>query len=283
MRRTVTVVAVTVVAVLLQSAAAVGVGAAAGSPHGPRIETGTTVLSGPGDVEITRCEAATLDVCEKMRLVRGDTGRAVRHLQGLLYLKRFYRGPIDGVFGAELAVAVAAFHKAIEPPRSDASTRRQAVANWRANPPSEDFEAGDWARLRSFRPIPPKARLGQPDRVEVDLGRQLLWLILDGKVDAIVHVSTGYDPTFTPRSTNRSQGSYFFYRHPYNGWSPAPGAWSVYKFWAYRGRNDNYGVHGYRDVPYYPASHGCIRVELRDADYLHERFFVDQPVHVWDE
>ena len=52
--------------------------------------------------------------------------------------------------------------------------------------------------------------------------------------------------------------------------------------WAYRAGNGNYGVHGYLNVPYYPASHGCIRVHVWDADYLHERFYIGMPVHVWD-
>jgi len=229
------------------------------------------------------CSAEYLYACESMHLREGDEGRAVTHLQGLLYLKKFYRGPIDGVFDRGLAVAVATFHKAIGPARSDATDRWGAVAAWKANPPSEEFFIGDWARLHDFVLIPPKGRLDQPDRVEIDIGHQLLYLILDGKVDAIVHVSTGSDPYKTPRTNLRPDGSYFFQKHGYNGWSPRPGAWSIYKFWAYLGRDNNYGVHGYRSVPYWPASHGCTRVHVRDADYLHELFFIGMPVHVWDE
>lgn len=230
-----------------------------------------------------RCEAPDLEVCERRTLREGDRGRAVRHLQGLLYLKRLYRGDIDGVFDRRLAIAVATFHKAIEPPRSDSSTRRQAVANWKADPPSEVFERHDWQALHDYRPIPPKARLDQPDRVEVDVGRQLLFLVLDGRVDAVVHVSTGYDPYDTPRTDHRPNGSRLYHHHPYDGWSPAPIKWSIYKFWAFLGQDDNDGIHGYREVPYYPASYGCVRVHVWEADYLDERLFIGMPVHVWDE
>ena len=252
---------------------------------GRKVTAAGTIPTVEGGVagDLIECSGARLDICELTSLSEGDQGRAVRHLQGLLYLKKFYRGPIDGVFGQELAVAVATFHKAIGPARSDATDRWGAVANWRANPPSETFAAADWERLHDFRPIPPKVRLGQPDRVEVDIGHQLLYLILDGKVDAIVHVSTGYDPYDTPRTSYFTNGSRFYHKHAYNGWSPKPGAWSIYKFWAYLGRNNNYGIHGYRSVPYYPASHGCIRVHVWEADYLHELFFIGMPVHVWDE
>jgi len=239
------------------------------------------VATGSGGLDV--CDGAHLDLCESTRLSEGDEGRAVSHLQGLLYLKKFYRGPIDGVFSRQVAVAVATFHKAIGPARSDATDRWGAVTNWKANPPSEVFSIEDWPLLKDFRPIPPKARIDQPDRVEVDIGHQLLYLILDGKVDAIVHVSTGYDPYDTPRTKYFANGSHFYHKHGYNGWSPLPGDWSIYKFWAYLGRNNNYGVHGYRSVPYWPASHGCIRVEVWEADYLHELFYIGLPVHVWDE
>jgi lipoprotein-anchoring transpeptidase ErfK/SrfK len=142
----------------------------------------------------------------------------------------------------------------------------------------------DWQDLLAFAPQEPKSREDQPDRVEVDIGRQVLYLILGGEIDAIVHVSTGYDPDDTPRTTTLPDGGYFWYQHPYNGWSPKPGAWSIYKFWAYKaGSEYNYGVHGYLDVPYWPASHGCTRVHVWDADYLHPRIFVNMPAHVWDE
>ncbi|MBU1494587.1 MAG: L,D-transpeptidase [Actinobacteria bacterium] len=240
-------------------------------------------IEGGAASSLADCREPHLELCELITLAEGAEGRAVRQLQSLLYLKKFYRGAIDGVFDREVAVSVATFHKAIGPARSDATDRRGAVANWRANPPSEVFAAGDWRRLSDFRLIPPKARIDQPDRVEVDIGHQLLYLMLGGKVNAIVHVSTGFDPYDTPRTKNFPNGSHFYMKHSYNGWSPLPGAWSIYKFWAYLGRDNNYGVHGYRTVPYYPASHGCIRVNVWDADYLHERFFIGMPIYVWDE
>jgi len=243
--------------------------------------TATEVATGGGGVDV--CSGANLYLCEMTRLTEGDEGRAVSQLQGLLYLKRFYRGEIDGVFDREVAVSVATFHKATGPARSDATDRWGAVGNWKANPPSEVFSIDDWEQLRDFRLIPPKARLGQPNRVEIDIGHQLLYLILDGKVNAIIHVSTGYNPYHTPRTKHFANGSRFYHKHRYNGWSPKPGAWSIYKFWAYLGRDNNYGVHGYRQVPYYPASHGCIRVHVWEADYLHELFFINMPIHVWDE
>ena len=92
-------------------------------------------------------------------------------------------------------------------------------------------------------------------------------------------------------------GSVFHGEHTYGrGWSPRPDVWSIYKFIYYRGQYGewNYGLHGYRDVPNYPASHGCTRLTVWDMDYLRPntgstandseaRVWVGMPIHVWDE
>jgi len=240
---------------------------------------GRDLAMGNGGVDV--CSSEETRVCELEPLSRGDRGSSVQFLQRALRHRELYRGEIDGIFDREVAIAVATFHKAIGPAYSNPNT---AVARWQANPPSERMTISDWGRLLAFRPEPPKSRPQQPDRVEIDIGRQLLYLILDHEVDAIVHISTGYNPRATPRTTGLPSGGYFWYKHPYNGWSPRPGAWSIYKFWAYKAGSDyNYGVHGYPNVPYWPASHGCTRVEVWEADYLHKLFAIRMPVHVWDK
>jgi lipoprotein-anchoring transpeptidase ErfK/SrfK len=233
-----------------------------------------------GEAGVDECRSEETRVCELVALSEGDDGWAVRFLQRALRDRKLYRGAIDGVFDRDVAIAVATFHKVTGPAYSDPNT---AVERWQANPPSERMAVVDWDRLLAFQPAPPKVREGQPDRVETDIGHQVLYLILGDEVDAIVHVSTGYRPTATPRTTGLRNGGYFWYEHPYDGWSPKPGAWSIYQFWAYRaGSQYNYGVHGYLSVPYWPASHGCTRVEVWEADYLNELFFIGMPVHVWD-
>jgi lipoprotein-anchoring transpeptidase ErfK/SrfK len=163
--------------------------------------------------------------------------------------------------------------------------------------------------LEAFDPKPPKARFNQPDRVEVDIGHQVLYLIRGDAVVAIMPVSTGQGygeracrkvdgcigVNVTPRTENLSQGSAFYTEHAYaGGWSPRPAGWSIYKAIFYYGqyREWNYAIHGYRRVPNYPASHGCIRVTVWDMDYLRpstasnapdSRVRVGMVIHVWDE
>jgi hypothetical protein len=238
-------------------------------------------------------------------LCPGERTEAVSDLQRLLTEKRLYRGPITGVYDGPTRHAVVAFHKVIGPAHSDPRT---AVAGWKADPPPEDWSEVDWLLLEAFEPRPPKYRPGQPDRVEVDIGHQVLYLIAGGEVAAIIPVSTGKgsgtvgcrddgcDANVTPRTTRFANGGSFNYEHRYGrGWSPLPGVWSIYKGIFYRGHYGewNYGIHGYRDVPSYPASHGCIRVTVWDMDYLRPwdedgryaedaRVWVGMPVHVWD-
>ena len=243
-------------------------------------------------------------------LCPGDVSEAVMSLQRLLTEKKLYRSEITGTYDAATRYAVATFHKVIGPSHSNPVTARQ---EWIDDPPPEDWTVEDWALLEAFEPKPPRYREGQPDRVEVDIGHQVLYLITDDEVEAIMPVSTGIGrgtigctrlesgcyANVTPRTDRLPEGSTFYYEHNYGaGWAPLPGAWSIYKAIFYRGNYGewNYGLHGYRDVPHHPESHGCIRLTVWDMDYLRPddgsrtwgsfadgpRLKVGMTVHVWD-
>lgn len=240
-------------------------------------------------------------------LCPGDRSEAVVNLQILLRDKLLYRGPITGEFDRRTQYAVYAFHKLVGPAHPDPRT---AVGDWLADPPPGDWTEDDWRMLEDFDPKPPKARVDQPDRVEVDIGHQVMYLIHDDEVVAIMPVSTGrgYGErgcrqaggcdglNVTPRTERMEQGSYFYGEHTYwGGWSPLPDDWSIYKAIFYYGQYGewNYGLHGYRDVPNYPASHGCTRLTVWDMDFLRPAFGRSDPetamvwtgmvIHVWDE
>jgi lipoprotein-anchoring transpeptidase ErfK/SrfK len=42
-----------------------------------------------------------------------------------------------------------------------------------------------------------------------------------------------------------------------------------------------FAVHGYPDVPSYPASHGCVRVPMWIAPTLFSDFFVGESVYIY--
>ena len=92
---------------------------------------------------------------------------------------------------------------------------------------------------------------GHGRHVEADLSRQVLALIVGGRVERIYHTSTGAPATPT------ILGSYRVYRKDLG--TNAKGM--VHSSYFIRG----YAVHGYPSVPVYPASHGCLRVPLADA------------------
>jgi hypothetical protein len=241
-------------------------------------------------------------------LCPGDVSDAVVRLQVLLTEKKLYREDITGVYDAPTVYAVAAFHKILGPSHSDPMTARD---EWIADPPPEDWTEQDWALLEAFEPKPPRYREGQPDRVEVDVGHQVMYLVFGDEVAAIIPVSTGIgrglrgctaigcNAFVTPRTDRLDRGSTFYYQHNYGGgWSPLPGDWSIYKGIFYRGNYGewNYGIHGYRDVPHHPESHGCIRTTVWDMDYLrpddgtrqwgsyieNSRVTIGMTIHVWD-
>lgn len=241
-------------------------------------------------------------------LCPGDSSWAVFNLQWLMAERKLYRGDFTGVYDAQTRYAVFTFHKLTGPAHTNPATAR---SEWIANPPPDDWVAEDWAMLRAFVPLPPTQREHQPNRIEIDIGHQVLYLIEDGRVEAIMPVSTGAGrgtvgcreegcgASVTPRTSRMEDGSTFYGQHSYaRGWSPRPGAWSIYKAIFYRGQYGewNYAIHGYRQVPNYPASHGCIRVTPWDMDFLRPsgeggvgydaeaaRVRVGMTIHVWDE
>ena len=92
--------------------------------------------------------------------------------------------------------------------------------------------------------------------VEADLSRQVLVLHdRNGKVFRILHMASGTSSTPTVR------GSFRVY-------SKTPGTNSlgmVHSIYFVGG----YAIHGYPSVPAYPASHGCLRIPIPNARFVH--------------
>lgn len=183
--------------------------------------------------------------------------------QALLTEKGFYRGAVDGLSRDGLDDAILAFHKAAD---------LDLTTTWMPH---------DEARLSAWEPEVPEMP-DQPDRLEVDLERQVMHLVKGGEVVATLHVSTGggfvyHSPTpgvglaraVTPLGEFRIERNI-------PGWRYV-GGWGLYRPWYFDGP---YALHGSLHVPAYPASHGCVRVTLTDADWLSERLSVGFPVNV---
>jgi hypothetical protein len=105
------------------------------------------------------------------------------------------------------------------------------------------------------------------EHAEVPLALQVLVLAKGSRPFAIYPVSTGKP------STPTVTGHYHFYlRSPgYNSEG------MYYSFYWYRG----YAVHGYAEVPNYPASHGCVRTYIADQPRIYYQLHQGESIFVF--
>jgi N-acetylmuramoyl-L-alanine amidase len=201
-------------------------------------------------------------------LAPGDQGAGVARLQRELAEAGFFNHEVDGTYGETTASAVVAFHKYVGVARTD------------------DFSTVDWHLLRNLSPPDLPDRGDVRDYLEVDIGRQLLFVVRDGDIRGILPVSTGGGHRYwSVRSGRFATASTplgdFTLRWRQTGWAcDSITGWCVYKYWAF---TSTYGIHGYRSVPTVPASHGCVRLHLWDSDWIEHHLFVGMPVHIWEE
>ena len=169
-------------------------------------------------------------------LRRGDAGPAVRALQERLSSLGYWLPGIDGRFGADTHHAVVALQKA-------AGLSRDGVVGSRTR---AALDAG----------TRPGARTGG-NGIEVDLGRQLLLVVRNGRVATIHDTSTGRVPGTTPVGTHAITRQIDGYRRAPLG--------TLYRPKYFYG---GVAIHGYPSVPNRPASHGCVRVTNPTMDHL---------------
>jgi hypothetical protein len=183
-----------------------------------------------------RARARSVDVIERSPSY-GDSGAGVEFLQHRLRELR-YLVSLSGTFDDATRRAVLAYRKVGGLPR-----------NFRASAYIVERLARKQGR---FRPKYPR----HGKHVEADLSRQVLVLHdRNGKVFRILHMASGKSSTPTIR------GSFRVY-------SKTPGTNSlgmVNSVYFVGG----YAIHGYHDVPMYPASHGCLRIPIPNSRFVH--------------
>jgi len=101
--------------------------------------------------------------------------------------------------------------------------------------------------------------------VEVDLERQVMALVEDGKATDVFHISSG--------AGGNPTGEFSFYlKGP--GYNAKGMYYSVYY-------DANYATHGYSSVPTYPASHGCIRNPIPYSIYIYNWISLGDSMYVY--
>jgi hypothetical protein len=110
-------------------------------------------------------------------------------------------------------------------------------------------------------------RPGHGRHVEADLSRQVLALVEGAAVQRIYPISSG------KRGTPTVIGSFRVYLKRF-GTNAIGMVHSAYF-------TGGYATHGYPSVPAYPASHGCLRVPLREALSLFRWIRIGTPIDVY--
>jgi PKD repeat protein len=156
----------------------------------------------------------------------GSSGLSAYAFDRRLHELHYALARVDGYYGQDDVDAAYAFQKLHGLPRTGTVDTRM------------------WRELE-------QAQVPQPrypgSHIEVSKGRQVLFVVRDGKVALIVQVSTG-------ATGNTPLGHWRVY-------SKVPGfnAKEMYYSSFFIG---GFAIHGYHSVPPYPASHGCVRIPL---------------------
>jgi lipoprotein-anchoring transpeptidase ErfK/SrfK len=125
-------------------------------------------------------------------------------------------------------------------------------------------------------------RSGPVPRIEVDVARQIIFVVLRKGSVITLNTSTGNneryavpgggtDVAYTPVGS-------FKVERKIPGNHVAPLGTLRNPLFFYRG----WAIHGAASVPAYPASHGCARISNTDADWLYPQVSIGTPVIVYD-
>lgn len=189
-------------------------------------------------------------------VVQGSSANTVARAQQRLLDLGFWNAGVDGNYGWSTSQAVMAFQKYTGMSNKSGNIDEATAVALNGN---------------LCRPLP---GLRSGDLFEVDKGKQLAFIIRGGATLWVLNVSTGgnYDYTAKDQKTGATLND--------RAYTPV-GTFKVYRVSddpAYLGSlGELYrprfivggvAVHGYRNVPNYPASHGCIRVSNLAMDMI---------------
>ena len=192
----------------------------------------------------------------------GSSGPVVLAYEQRLAQLHIDPGPVDGVYDQSTAYAVDAVEKIYGLPR--------------------DGDIGDAVQraLTFFKWPAPLTHNTEPDRVEVSLDKQYLVLYSHNWIKQIVTISSGGGYAFCGGDSGcqyavTPPGKFAFTRY-IDGWRTSK-LGHLYKPFYFNG---GIAIHGYPEVPNHPASHGCVRIPMKVADYFHTYLHIGMPIYV---
>lgn len=216
------------------------------------VASALTVVPGHPAEHLTPTAAAYVPPSQDINY--GAFGPAVQSVQERLAQLGYYPGPIDGEYGPDLQQAVWAFKEVQGLPVTGGNS-----------------VLGPYFRQALVNPKPPPDLVptGGPNRIEVNQSLQVLVLYRNNQPYLILHVSTG------GRYYYCSTGGCGYAITPdgnYRALSYLPGTITVPLGFMenpvfFIGRA--YAIHGGDPVPWYPASHGCVRIYADAVNWFH--------------
>ena len=212
----------------------------------------SVVLSFPEAPGLAPTFATTRVAATGRALSAGSSGPDVRALQARLAALKLHLPAPSSTFSSELTDSVIAFQKAYRLPRTGIVT------------------PGTWRALASAQVLRPRHR-GPTLHIEVDKTRQILMVVRNGQVAAVIPVSSG-------ATGNTPEG-----KHQIRWKALATTTWLgpaiLYRTMTFYG--NSFAIHGFPSVPVYPASHGCVRIPIWAADWLYNQSSVGETVYVY--
>jgi len=190
------------------------------------------------------------------------SGPAVQRLQHRLRSLGYWLVDPDGNFGDLTAQAVMAFQ------------------GWARLQP--DGIAGPLTQAALVTATRPQPRDTATDGVEIDKPHQIILVVRDGVAKYVLHTSTGterpyVDPDGKDQVADTPHGHFTFTRQV-DGWRDGDlGMMWRPKYFHPTG----VALHGYSNVPGFPASHGCARVSIEAMNFIWDEDLAPLGSPVW--
>ena len=195
---------------------------------------------------------------QKATLTKAEIQQAEQWLADL----GFWTGPVDGVWDGASRHALVAFQKVQRAKPTGLLTR------------------AEWNALSVA--FPPRPRDAKGPHIEVDLARQILFLVdSQGKIGNILPISSGSGKTFHENGYPETRaitpcGRLEVYATA-SGWKTSPLGEMYNPLYIVGG----IAIHGSEDMRTYPASHGCIRIPMFASSRLPKMVPKGTPVWVY--
>lgn len=198
----------------------------------------------PGDKDPKEEEPEKPDYIEY-----GEVSARVGKLQQRLQDLGYFVTSVDKAYGGETQQAIFALQKA-------GGLYRDGVV-------------GDATQNAADDGVVPKAQTSSGKVLEIDIDRQLVLAVENGKVVKIINASSGNGETYEAKGATYTaytpRGSFAVFREV-NGMHSS--TLELGDMWRPKFFTGGIAVHGSASVPAFPASHGCVRVSNSAMDWI---------------